>query len=254
MMHPSDRRDDQPVMKASDVMAYRGLDKRTREFRATSAVLIYQKSALAHTLKRCRGGRVPGLFAEVSVLKKTSQRVAVAGNFGIGAPAVAVVLEELKVLGVRRCIAVGLAGALQANLLAGSVVVATQAVRDEGVSAHYLPPDQSASASKLLSSQLIEALNGRSVAHAAGEVWTTDAPYRELCSQVRQHQQNGVLAVEMEAAALFSVGETLGIEIACGLVIADSLADCTWQPPHDMAGINRSLHLLIDVAIEVLSA
>ena len=60
--------------------------------------------------------------------------------------------------------------------------------------------------------------------------WTIDTPYRESVLEARQYQQEGVLCVEMEAAALFSVASFRSIQMACAFVISDLLDEEVWQP------------------------
>jgi uridine phosphorylase len=73
-------------------------------------------------------------------LPSTGGRVGLIGRFGIGAPAATAVLEQLAALGTTAMISVGTAGSLQRDLVPGDLVLCEAAVRDEGVSHHYLPP------------------------------------------------------------------------------------------------------------------
>jgi uridine phosphorylase len=71
-----------------------------------------------------------------------ARNIALAGGFGIGAPAAATVLEELIALGAREFISIGEAGCLQPRCAFGEAVVCTGAIRDEGVSHHYAPAEK----------------------------------------------------------------------------------------------------------------
>ena len=64
----------------------------------------------------------------------------------------------------------------------------------------------------------------------AGTIWTTDAVYRETRQQVAAHQQNGILAVEMEISALYSVARFRHVDIVGLLVVSDELSSMTWRP------------------------
>jgi uridine phosphorylase len=171
------------------------------------------------------------------------QAVGIAGGFGIGAPASAVVLEELVALGARRFISIGLAGTLAPNLSVGDIVVCTNAVRDEGVSHHYAPPGRSAEPSPTLTRRLEECLREAGLPFASGPTWTIDTPYRETVDEVRHYQAEGVLTVEMEAAALFTVGRYRGVEVAAAFVISDRLTDERWHGQfHDAIDPLRKLY------------
>lgn len=104
-------------------------------------ILCYQRRLLNHVMD------VEGLNPEelrtyrgLVTLPSTDHRVGVLGGFGIGAPVAAVLLEELIALGTRRFISIGTAGSLQRFCPVGHTIVCERAVRDEGVSHHYLPP------------------------------------------------------------------------------------------------------------------
>ena len=180
-----------------------------------------------------------------------ASRVGIAGGFGIGAPAATVVLEELIALGARRFLSIGLAGALSADLGIGDVVVCTAAVRDEGVSHHYVPPGRTVEPSDALTARLENALSEHGVRYRRGPTWTIDTPYRETIDEVRHYQAEGVLTVEMEAAALFAVGAHRGVDVAAAFVVSDLLGEDRWHGQfHDAVG---PLHDLYDAALDTLT-
>jgi uridine phosphorylase len=108
-------------------------------------------------------------------------------------------LEELIALGVRRFVSIGLAGSLCADLGIGDVLVCSEAVRDEGVSHHYVPPGRIVRPSAELTGALRQSLDRAGIAFTDGPTWTIDTPYRETVDEVRHYQDDGVLTVEMEA-------------------------------------------------------
>jgi purine-nucleoside phosphorylase len=83
-------------------------------------------------------------------------------------------------------------------------------------------------------------------------VWTTDAPFRETAADVAWHRERGVLAVDMESAALFAVAGYRKVSAAAALVIGDSLAGDRWQPPASAKTLDASLLAVYRTAIEVL--
>jgi uridine phosphorylase len=171
---------------------------------------------------------------------------------GPGAPIAAMAVEELITFGVSCFISIGLAGSLQPDLQAGDVVVCDRALRDEGTSYHYLPPARSVDAAPALVQQLSATLSARGIAHAIGASWTTDAPYRETRREVETYRAEGVRTVEMEAAALFAVGQRLGAATAAVFVIGDRLADLTWQPSPDPRLPRQKLGAVAEVIVDSL--
>ena len=63
-----------------------------------------------------------------------------------------------------------------------------------------------------------------------GAIWTTDAIYRETRQLVETHQQDGILAVEMELSALYSVAQFRRVALAGILVVSDELSSLDWRP------------------------
>jgi uridine phosphorylase len=176
-------------------------------------------------------------------VEELAGRVGIAGGFGIGAPAAAVVLEELAALGARRFVSIGLAGALSTDLAIGDVVVCADAVRDEGVSHHYLPPGHTIGASSSLTAALEAALTACGVPFVRGATWTIDTPYRETITEISHYRAAGVLTVEMEAAALFAVAAYRGVHVAAGFVVSDLLGGDEWHGQfHDARDPLRDLY------------
>lgn len=199
-----------------------------------TAMLCYQNS-LWRKIGRwpfSRAGRVQGLMGELR--RPYGQGMCWLGAFGVGAPATAVAVEQVAARGVQRIVAVGLAGGLTADLSAGSVVLASRALRDEGTSYHYLPAERYAHANAYLTGVLSAALADFAIPNRVGATWTTDAPLRETAEEVAAYTAEGVLTVEMEAATLFAVGQALGVQTAAVLIVSDTLHSGRWQasPPN----------------------
>jgi len=152
-------------------------------------------------------------------------RVALAGPM-LGAPQTVLVLERMIALGARKFIAVGWCGSLRNDVRIGDIVLPSGAISEEGTSGHY-PGVVCAPSSELFNS-LKSALGSTGQAIHEGTVWTTDAPFRETCSKVRAFQSQGVLSVDMETSALFSVSRFRGVQLAVVLVVSDDLSDLKW--------------------------
>ncbi len=147
----------------------------------------------------------------------------------VGAPMAALSLEKLIALGARRVIAFGWCGALASSLRVGDLVLPGSACSEEGTSAHY-PMASPVEASPHLRAGLRQAWAAQGEQVFEGQVWTTDAPFRETREKVARYQRQGVLAVEMECAALFQVAAFRGIELAALLVVSDLLWQEPWRP------------------------
>lgn len=181
------------------------------------------------------------------------QPVAVVNGFGIGAPTAVIVLEALIALGVARVINMGTAGCLQPGAGFGDMVVCQGAVRDEGVSHHYVPSTKFAYPAPELTASLERALTERGLTFRAGTTWTIDALFRETVAEARSYQAEGVLTVDMEASALFSVAEFRGAQVASAFVISDHvLPGEEWRQAFTGNEVRDSTTVLLETAIDVL--
>jgi uridine phosphorylase len=133
---------------------------------------------------------------------------------GVGAPSAAIVLEELAVLGVRQAIRVGTCGALDPALSLGDLISAEAALAEDGVS-RALGTNRLVRPDSRLQKRL--AANGA----ASALIATTDLFYEVDPGARERWVAEGAEAVEMEAAALFSLGARLGVAVGCALVVSD---------------------------------
>jgi uridine phosphorylase len=220
-----------------------------------AVVLTYQHTMLDEL--EARGvrptGGYPASFRSLWFTERAGRKIAVVGDFGIGAPAATMVLEELVALGVREFVSIGAAGCLQPDRAFGEAVVCTGAIRDEGVSHHYAPTEKFAWPSEPLTHRLTDALATDTTSPAAGLSWTIDAPYRETVAEARSYQAEGVVCVEMEAAALFAVGRHRGVDVAAAFVVSDHLlADDGWTHAFGSKALHEGSVDLLDAALRAL--
>jgi len=148
---------------------------------------------------------------------------------GVGAPIGAGLLEEVIAFGCRKFIACGGCGVLEKDIAVGHIIVVAGAVRDEGVSYHYLPPDREVTADPRGVNALVEALNGRGIPYRVGKTWTIDAPYRETPNKIAQRKKDGCLTVEMESAALMAVAQFRNVIFGQALYGGDDLSGAQWD-------------------------
>jgi uridine phosphorylase len=156
------------------------------------------------------------------------QRVAFC-HAGIGAPLSAGLLEEVIAFGCRKFIACGGCGVLEKDMAAGSLYVVASAVRDEGVSYHYLPPGREVTADESGVKALADTLDRRGVPYRMVKTWTTDAPYRETVKKIARRKAEGCLTVEMECAGLMAVARFRGAAFGQVLYGGDDLSGEIWD-------------------------
>ena len=94
-------------------------------------------------------------------------------------------------------------------------MIIDRALRDEGASYHYAPPSEFAEATPELAAAAAEALATLNQRCVVGPSWTTDAPFRETSEAIEAARAKGILAVEMEAAALYTFARVRGVRVLC---------------------------------------
>ena len=134
----------------------------------------------------------------------------------IGGPYAVLIAEQLAVSGARVIFGLTSAGRLSSSLPLPSLVVANQAIRDEGTSFHYLLPGDKVDAPAGIPDILAAELGSLGIPVFQGRVWTTDAPYRETRDQLMRYARRGAFAVEMQAASLFAFAAARRVSV--GLV------------------------------------
>ncbi len=219
-------------------------------------MFTYQPSLLEHvyTSERLDPAASERGFRGILTLPSTNHEVGVLGGFGFGAPVASYLLENFIALGTTRFISIGTAGGLQPGCRAGDVVLCDTAIRDEGVSHHYVASVKYAEASETLTAKLARELRRADLTFSTGCSWTIDTPYRESVDEATQYTREGVICVEMEAAALFTVASFRSVQIASAFVISDLLDAERWQPQMRHDATTEGLNRLYDVALETLKS
>ena len=150
------------------------------------------------------------------------QKVSVTST-GIGGPSAAIAMEELAQIGAEVFIRVGTCGGINTDVMAGDVVIATGAVRNEGTSREYAPIEYPATSDFDTTSALVKAANNLDLRYHTGVVQCKDSFYGqhspnrspvsyELLNKWEAWKRLGVLASEMESAALFVTAAALGVK------------------------------------------
>jgi len=133
----------------------------------------------------------------------------------VGAAFAVLIAQELFASGCGLLISVTSAGQIAPVQAPPYFIVIDRALRDEGTSYHYLPPSEYSEADVELTRLAQEALIGAGTSFQVGATWTTDAPFRETQEAIEAALQAGILAVEMEAAALYAFAKARGRPVLC---------------------------------------
>ncbi|MEF8841719.1 MAG: phosphorylase [Haloarculaceae archaeon] len=246
--------DSEPVRSAGREAAYARERGPETADGPRSVVVCFEDTPLENLVETYAGRELPSAFDDGGLyrLEDTDGRVGVVGGFGIGAPATAMVVESLAGRGVESFVLRGYAGVLDADVDSTDTLVATEALRDEGASYHYRPAARTATPPGDLTDDLVERLDHAGETVRTGPTWTTDAPFRETRAEVERYAAEGVLTVEMEAAAAFVVAADCEAEATAAFVPSDYLGSDSRAPGfHD---IEESLLALADRLVAALAA
>jgi DeoD family purine-nucleoside phosphorylase len=162
-----------------------------------------------------------GLLIYTGKYKATDVTVA---TTGMGAPAAAIVLEELCNLGASVFIRVGSAGGVASQLRSGDLVVATAAVREDGTSLSYLRPTFPAVSDIDLLNIVAQSAKDIHPGALSGTVISHDAFYKRLPNEeMEKLRKAGVLAQEMEAGCVFIVAQVRRVRAAALFAIGGNI-------------------------------
>jgi DeoD family purine-nucleoside phosphorylase len=144
---------------------------------------------------------------------------------GMGCPSAAIVMEELVQLGVKRFLRVGTCGGLQADMKLGDLVIALTAIAADSTAAHLVDEPHVPTASWELVHGAVHAAKelGRPV--RVGPIVSSDLFYNPDDGQYARWSERGVLAVEMEAAVLFTLGALRRVDAGCLLTVSDVVVE-----------------------------
>jgi uridine phosphorylase len=242
------------MFSAEDIVAYRNRLGRSPFKQPPHGALFCLERSLPKRMRwRIPVSQLHGMNADVHETRRTQNKVAILTSFGGGAPILAELAEELVVMGAKKMLMMTWAGALQPDLRPGDIVICDRAIRDDGVSQHYLSPAKYIDGNMQLVGDLAQVIQSRGGRCSIGATWTTSAPYRETREEVRQYQSEGVKVVEMESAGLFTIGQVRNIPTASVVVVMDCLATLEWKSPEKLDGIFQALELVYAACIDVLA-
>ena len=172
---------------------------------------------------------------------------------GMGCPTATIVSEELIRLGVQRLLRVGTCGGLQPRLALGDVIVAISAVPADSTAMHLVgnePHCPTASWDLIHGAVHVAKELGQKI--SVGPVVSSDLFYNPDRGQYERWSQRGVLGVEMEAAALFTLAALRGVQAGCILTVSDIVVEGEFTRISDdelRAGVDRMTRIALETAV-----
>jgi uridine phosphorylase len=164
----------------------------------------------------------PCYHTELHTFALAGQSVGIVGC-AVGAPFAVLIAEELFASGCRLLLSITSAGQISPLRKPPYFVIIDRALRDEGTSYHYAQPAEYADADPDIVARAREAVARKGLDVAVGPSWTTDAPFRETAAAIESARSQGVLAVEMEAAALYAFARAAGMPVLCLAAVTNTM-------------------------------
>jgi uridine phosphorylase len=167
----------------------------------------------------------------------------------VGASFSVLVAEELFASGCQLLISISSAGQIVPARQPPYFVLIEKALRDEGTSYHYLPPSRYSEMDPLLLTSIKRSLERQASPLLFGSVWTTDAPFRETAAEIDDYRSEGILAVEMEASALYAFAQARHKHVVCIAYVTNTMgtSEGDFEKGHGN-GARDSLAVFLEVA------
>jgi DeoD family purine-nucleoside phosphorylase len=172
---------------------------------------------------------------------------------GMGCPGATIVFEELIQLGCKKLIRVGTCGGLQPHHALGDLIVALTAVPADSTASHLVGNEPHCpTASWSLVHGAVHAAKEQNLPLHVGPIVSSDLFYNPDDGQYERWSKRGVLAVEMEGAALFTLSALRGVESGCLLTVSDIVVEGEFTRISDddlRAAVDRMTRIALDVAV-----
>jgi purine-nucleoside phosphorylase len=170
---------------------------------------------------------------------------------GMGCPSLAIVTEELIRLGATTLVRVGTAGIVSDRVRPGELIVATGSVANDGTTRQYL---RGAAYAPVADHGIVRALEEAGGAAGTpphvGLIQTEDAFYATTPDEVPELRSRGVLAIEMEASALFLIAALRGVRAGCALVASNRIGDPEFVPQSVLdAGVEAMTRMTLEACL-----
>jgi uridine phosphorylase len=159
----------------------------------------------------------------------------------LGAPLAGMGLEHVIASGAEDILILGFCGSLNPDLSCLEVVSVVAAHSDEGTSRHYFERKKIFRSSDILRQKVERALSARDLPFLAGTAVSTDAPYRETPRWLSDKQRKGIDVVDMEASAVFAIGEHHDVQTAALMIVSDELTGEKWKNVFKNPRINAKI-------------
>jgi DeoD family purine-nucleoside phosphorylase len=172
---------------------------------------------------------------------------------GMGCPSAAIVVEELVQLGVRRMVRVGTCGGLQPEMQLGDLIIALTAVPADATARQLVGEPHCPTADWELVHAAVHSAKELGKPVRVGPIVSSDLFYNPDDGQYGRWSARGVLAVEMEAAVIFTLGALRGVQTGCLLTVSDVVVEGEFTRISDEE-MRRAVDQMTELALATVTA
>ena len=165
----------------------------------------------------------PGYHTTLYETTEGGRSIGIIGR-AVGASFAVLVAEQLFAAGCELLLSITSAGQIVPQGEPPYFVLIEEALRDEGTSHHYRSPSSYAALGSPLHDRLRGGFTDVPVPVHTGRSWTTDAPYRETETAIAAAREEDIMAVEMEAAALYAFAKARERPVVCFAHVTNQMA------------------------------
>ena len=188
------------------------------------AIIVFDSGDLKRVLNKKKHGLIDA-WLNFRWLYRIEESNTIITRSYFGGPNIAALVEELAAFGVKEFVIWGYAGGIDNQLKIGDVIVARGALKEDGVSSHYVDDEDD-----FVYSDWFEEWerHTKEWGFREGIIWSCDAIYRESGEKIRKYREAGISAVEMEVASFYAVCTFKGVKGIALLIVSDLLNDEGW--------------------------
>jgi purine-nucleoside phosphorylase len=172
---------------------------------------------------------------------------------GMGCPSAAIVVEELVQLGVKRLLRIGTCGGLQTDMKLGDLIVAISAVAADSTAQHLVSEPHAPTADWELVHHAVHSAKELGKPVRVGPIVSSDLFYNPDGGQYQRWSDRGILAVEMEAAVLFTLGALRKVKTGCLLTVSDVVVEGEFVRISDEE-MKAAVDRMAELALETVTA
>ncbi|HEX9826515.1 MAG TPA: hypothetical protein VGA80_07935 [Flavobacteriaceae bacterium] len=217
------------ILKASDLVTWKRNNGAYNFKRLPNMAIISIKRKMFSKVISPFTKRAKGINGSHFIYKS---KILLCSEFGSGAPAMIMLLEELRALGVRQFIFIGSAGILDDSVKGGSSHIVQKAISLSGTTFFYSEKDELECYDLSFFEKVKNKCNLTSKT-----ILSTDSPFRETPSLIDHYKSKGCALVDMECASIYAFSQFYKIPSACILVGADSITASQWIPPNSVKNL-----------------